>query len=787
MLHCLLLLLFSLPAHAAPKLLAPVMLDGDNLGEVWLLKKDDPEVETKGFLKAMAKVLVPEALEHLKARRKAPYLPLSSLKKEGITIRFDETTLILLLQLEDSIRARKNLRVRRETESDRETLGPAPFSGYLNATATQGFQYPRAAATRNPFRGNLALTSNWLGYVLETGTTYTEKDEYEWKRDDTRLVKDLEGHLLRFTLGDQPIYTSGYQTSREIGGLSVTRQFSIQPYLNTRPLNRTELLVKRPSTIEVFVNGGFVNRISASPGPIQLTDFPLFSGVNKVDLKITDDTGHVEWINLNFLYDVQLLGRGIQQFAYHVGAPSTTFGNDRIYDEKNISFSFFHRAGLSDLFTLGGGLQLDSQMALLTQDAVLLTRGGLFSLESGLSRLSAGLAAGAARLRYKSLDYKLGADRTLRGTAELEYKARRFATLGQLNPNPYSWHYGLSLSRPITPSTSAGLGFDYMVSREGADNRSLRFDFNSEFNSSWRGTFNYTLEKEDRLEHRFQFVLTWVESDGKYYGNLSYDYPSKTTRIEAVRNPSAVVDDLRANLGVQNSPSSLQGDALLEYTHEKANLRVEHASAKIKNPEGEHGFSNTTTFTASTALAWAGGAVAWTRPISDSFVLIKARPLYRDFPVPVNRNGENHEAVVNHLGPAVVPTLTSYNETPVSLDSSAIPVGYTLGREYFLARPTYHSGIRVDIGGESTAVLSGRLLQPDGKALSLATGRVAGPSGSTSFFTNREGRFILENLPPGDYQMIVDDENFLPMSLSVGKDQVGFIKLGDLRLKGANP
>lgn len=791
MIHWLAFLLLSCLVSAAPartpSLPAPLVMDGENFGEVWVYAGEETELGTNSLLKAMERAMQPDPLASLRASLAgSETVSLPRLNELGLTIRFDPNTLILLMQLEDSLRARKNLQVRRENEADRVTLGPALFSGYLNATATQGFSYPRAGQARQPFRGNLSLASNWSGYVLETGATYTESREYEWTRDDTRLVKDLEGRMLRFTLGDQPVNASSYQNSRLMGGVSITRQYSIQPYLNTRPLNRTEIQVKRPSSIEIYVNGGFVNRVSAGPGPVQLSDFPLFSGVNKVDLKITDDAGNVEWLNLNLLYDVQLLGEGIQQFSYQVGAPSENLRNDRRYDDRNLTFSAFHRAGLSDRFTMGAGFQSDRHIALLTSDMVLLTRGGLFSWEGGLSRLSTGLTAGAGKIRYKSLDYKLGSDRPLRGTAEVEYKSMLFGGIGQPNPlNTYSWKYDLSLSRPITPSTNAAVGFQYLVNRlRPEDMKAFRLDFNSELSREWRATFNYTLERESRTSHRFQVALSWLESTGKYFGNLSYDYPSKTTRIEASRNPSTLVDDFRVNLGAQRSPSALQGDALLEYTHEKGNLRAEHSSVRYANRAEGHKIANTTTFTAAAAVAWAGGAVALTRPISDSFVLIKAKPLYRDFPIPVNRVEDTAEATVNRLGPAVVPTLTSYNETPVRLDSSRLPIGYSLGREYALARPTYRSGIRLDVGGDSTVVVSGRLLLPGGEPLALATGKVSGTAGQFAFFTNREGAFLLEHLPPGDYVLEVDDASFAPWMFSIGKDQVGFLKMPPHELKG---
>lgn len=775
------LLTFAEPTK--PTLIAPLSYQGSSLGDVWVYGNTSaPELESTAVFNALDKVLLPEKMREIRETiRSRPSLPLSELQKLGVPLTFDESSLELVLEQKNSLLARKNISLR--SYEQRATLGPSPFSAYLNASASQGFTYPRSSP-RLPFSSNLFGASNFRGNVLETGATYTEKEPNVWRRDDTRLVRDFEENLLRVTVGDLSLLTTGYQSSTPMGGISVSRQFSIQPYLNVRPLNRTELLLKNPSTIEVYVNDGFVNRITAPAGPIEISEFPLFSGINKVDLKITDYAGQTEWVNLNLLFDSQLLGKGIHQFAYQVGAPSERVREDRRYYDQNVTTSLFHRVGLSDHFTLGASFQKDEKTLLGGNDFVWLSRRGIFSGDSAYSRNS-GKSAGAGKLRYRSLDYKLGADKPVRGAVEVEYLGRSFATLGQSNvTNPFSWKYEISLSRPITAVTNLGLSSQYFLSRLGGrDRKTARLEITTEPADQWRLNTNYTWEKEEKINHRFQLVLSWLDSGGKYYGNISYDYPGKSVRIEGSRNPSTVVDDFRATVGVQESPSSTQADGFFEYTHEKGNLRADHQTAYLRESTGYRRTTNTSSFGASTAVVLAGGKVGWTRPVADSFVILEAKPLFKKIPIPVNRNGESAEATVNRLGVGVVPTLTSYNETPITLSSAELPIGYSLGREYFLVRPTYRSGIHIDVGGDSAAVVSATLLTPDGKALSLATG-VLKKDGlvAATFFTNRSGYFMVENISPGTYEILVDDKDYLPLKFSLSQE-IGFQKLGNLNLQ----
>jgi outer membrane usher protein len=800
--------LFGAPAPPDARAAVNLLLDAENFGDVWVYPSARPErfeIETEGLLRALERALEGDYLDQFRPLlTRAPKVSLGALREAGLSLRFDEAALVMRLEPSDDQRAKKMLRVRRGSDRDeRETVGPAAFSGYLNATVAQSFVYPQKAV-RQPFRSGLNLVSNFHGVVLETGASYEEKGLYPWRREDTRLSRDFEGSLLRLSVGDIPLQAVGYQGSRPLGGVALTRQYSIQPYLNTRPLSRTEIQLQRPSTIEVYVNDGFVNRLNAPAGPLRLADFPLFNGVNKVDLKITDDAGRIEWVNLNLLYDVQLLGQGIQEFAYQLGAPSVNFEGDRRYDEQNLTFSFFHRVGLTDRLTVGASLQGDRYLQLGAAEFAYLTRAGLFSAEGGVSQRDAAPTASAFRARFKSLDYKKGGDKPWRGTLETEYRARLFSSLGQaggaslggpfagpgVGENPYSWRFDATVSRPLDALTTISLGGRYEVNRlAGPDRKSARLDFNTEVGPRLRAAVAYALERETRFRHSLQLLFTWVDEGGKYYGNFGFDYPSRSFRAEATRNSANVVDDYRATVGAQTGPQVTQVDGFLDYTHEKANLRVEHATTRTRDAGAEgRRLASRTGFTASTAVAWAGSAVAWTRPVADSFAIVRARPLFRKFDLPVNRVDTRSEARVNRIGPAVIPTITAYNPTPVNVDSSGLPMGYSLGREFFLARPTYRSGVLIEVGGDSSVILTGTLLREDGRPVSLRVGSVVpveeeagAPREATEFFTNNEGAYVLENLDAGIYEIRV--EGYRPVRLSVPAGAVGFQKFKPYRLK----
>ncbi len=771
-------------AHASASgspasLLAPLLIGSESLGEIWVYpgrSSEDLQLGADSFSAVLDLALEPNAAMELKKQLIGRTLVSKSwLESKDIRVSFDETQLVVKLELPDELRKRRSLKVRRSWQGgERETLGPAPFSGYVNGTASQSFLYPKAKS-RQPFGASLSGAMNLKDFVLEGGETFTENQEHEWTRDDTRLVRDFESILVRAQAGDLQLNTTGYQNARPMGGLALSRQHSIQPYASIRPLHRTEIHLSRPATIEVYVNGDFVNRLSAPAGPVNLEDFPLFSGLNEVRLKITDDTGRVEWVDLNLLYDVQLLGRGKQQFAYQAGAPSRRYRRDRVYDSKNAAFSGYHRLGLTDRFTLGANLQVDRNIVMGGGDLTFLTPAGLFTLEGAASDRGSSFDGQAARLRYRTLDYKKGNDRPLRVAAEAEFRSAWFSGLAELfNYNEFSWKYDLHASSPLSATASLGAGFIFEKNRGGSsDRRSWRSDLSAQLARQWRASLAYSLVSAKDTEHRIQLNVNWLAESGKHYGNFSYDYPAKKIRAEATRNASSVVDDYRATAGIENSPERGTADALIEYTHEKAVLRLEHASRYHRDVPGIRTTTHTTGLRLSSALAWAGSSFAWTRPIYDSFAILTARPTLRPFSIPVNPVGESFEAHINRAGPAVLPALSAYNESPATLNTSTLPAGYSAGREFYLLRPTYRSGIEIEVGADSTAVVVGKLLLPKGEPYSLGTGKV----GHQEFFTNREGQFVLEGLAPGSYEMIPDKDGLTPFRFNLGPDKVGIVRL----------
>src|SRR3546814_16802980 len=90
----------------------------------------------------------------------------------------------------------------------------------------------------------------------------------------------------------------GFQASLPLAGLSVQRSYGLlQPYQSVRPTGRQSFFLRRPSTVEVMVNGQLMRRVRLDPGPYDLSYYPTGYCANDVRLKTVDDTGTAETLS----------------------------------------------------------------------------------------------------------------------------------------------------------------------------------------------------------------------------------------------------------------------------------------------------------------------------------------------------------------------------------------------------------------------------------------------------------------------------------------------------------
>jgi outer membrane usher protein len=790
------LLLFSALASAAglrpdlpkPYLMAPVILDSREMVQVWVFPRDSRKefmFEAGPLLEALQKTLKDSNYKIVKSLvQPKGVISLAGLDAAGLKPQWNEANLELILNIPLNYRKAKDLSVTYIEVDENRYYRPDAQSGYLNMRASQPFQYGDGVSSSDskmPLVGRLDLVENVQGFVLEAGAEFQEHAEYPWTRQDTRLRADDEENMIRYTLGDLTTYSRGLQVAPSLGGFSLSREFSIQPYRTLRPISRTEIEIKRPSVVEVYVNGILTSQQRLGPGRFNVRDFPIAIGLSDVKIKVRDDLGQEESYDFSLLFENSILNEGTQEFSYNFGNPWSQFEGDRTYSRDAVFTSLYHRWGVTDELTLGANFQNYLDKTMPGVEISKIAQWGLASLDAAYGTAN-GLGGWGSRLTYRSLDRMYGYNVPFVAAAEVQMRDPNFQQPIATDVVPVNLlrRYDLQLSTAFGLGGIWGVGGAYEdVPSGSSDRRFYRTNLSYPINVSNRIEFSIVREVSDKQEDRGLISYFWSEPAGRYSVSAYHETLSKSTTATVNRNNFYQYDDVRASASLQRVNENTNGSLYLEYLTQPASYRWDQFSSTTSLGQNV----TTSTLGISTGFAWVGNRGAFTQPITDSFVLIASDNFPKDSELLINPMGVKGEAQLGPRSNTVLKDRTSYYRYMVNLDSTTLPTGYLLDKEYYGVMPTYKSGILIETTLNRKVMVKGRLVMKDGSPLSLVAADVLNDKGQlvdNTFFTNRNGQFVIEGLNPGNYKIVTDRPELSGINLTVADDPNNSVNVGDL-------
>ncbi len=792
------------PKEAVP-ISVPLYLDQRQIGMAQMLimpNATESYVQAAPVLALLKDRVTEKKLKAMEATVAQGFLNLKDGAKGGVDLRFDEMLVALAITIPSENKKQQSLRARRDFDvSNKIITPPSAVSAYLNVFGAQDYVdrgLPSQDRGRQPLRMSTDGALNMKGWVLETSGDYIENDPRPWQRADTRLVHDMPDNMIRTALGDLSYPVEGFQSFQPMLGLTVARNFDLQPYRVSEPTGRTSFFLNSPSRVDIYVNDRKVQTLQLNSGPYDITDFPVVNGSNNVKLVITDATGRVEIRNVDIVSDANLLDAGLHKFAYNVGVISTTVNRERQYDSDQPVLSAFHRYGVTDSFTLGGNLQADEMQRMAGVDATVGGTWGVFRADLAGSRLESGNNGFAWQTQYQIVDRgKIEDDGTFRGTKNFTllagYRSEHFAPLGLLQPdNVWSHQLTARYSQQWSPTVSLGIGGGYEIGRgDQRDDWNYILSLDKQLPDGIHISVNL---QRRAIEGYGMFVnLIWTPRDSRQSVTSSYDSFSKTARADWNYAQEGRAQSMSASAGIVRTQDRYDGSGSVTYYGGRGEVTASH---DVVTPFGNtDGSSNTiesrSELRFASAMVYAGGHVALSRPVSNSFAIFAPDPSIRDYPVGINPQGRRseertYEATTDSWGPVVLPDLTPYLYRTVRVDASRLPPGFDAGDSTYTFYPTYRSGTFVRLGSDANVLLDGTLQYKDKTPAALQAGSISlvGQSGGTpeTFFTNRAGRFRIEKLKPGQYVMQLYSFPGVTLPLTVPENAAGPTQAGLLTL-----
>jgi outer membrane usher protein len=214
-------------------------------------------------------------------------------------------------------------------------------------------------------------------------------------------------------------------------------------------------------------------------------------------------------------------------------------------------------------------------------------------------------------------------------------------------------------------------------------------------------------------------------SDASFFAILTYapaDRPQVALRLEAQAETSNQAVDIQKNapagagygyLATAGHRSDGSGSANYLETSGEHYSRYLNIRGRGYYEGGDAGSATEVSLAAAGALTWVGGHLGFSRPVEDSFALVRVGMLPE---VKIYRNGEE-VARTNENGLALIPGLSSYYDNRISIDDTDIPIDHRISKvEYYLSPPA-RSGSCVDFAVVRSQPITGHFYLQQGENL----------------------------------------------------------------------
>lgn len=783
-------------AVEAQTVVLPVTVDGRDAGDVGAevdLAAGTARFNAADLVDVLFRFVEPVAAQSLIDRADGEgFIDADGVAAAGLTSAFDPANLRLAIGVPAELRPLQDLSLRGDYRAGAadEILHAADVSAYVNVFT--GLEFVTADSSnapgstgRQPIQTAFEGAINVLGAVVQGELSYQQDANRPWQRGDVRTVFDNEASAVRSTVGDVIYPVTGFQGFVPMGGISNFRDYNIQPYTVTQPVGSQQLLLESDSQVDVMVNGRQVDSLDLPAGPYSLSDFPAASGANDIVLEVRDRFGRVEEIAFSQYYDGSLLSPGISEYALAGGLPSSRQDGLYRYDRTLPSFTGFYREGVEEDLTLGGNLQGSTEVVMAGGEMRLATVLGNFLVEPATSWASGRGFDGALSIQdelYEPLGVNFPGDRLWNVSAT--FRGPDFAQLG--NPqgsNPVALQFGARMSQLLNDDLSLSVGTRYGLSRDSsrADTNNVSILLRRRL---WPGAIiDLTLERDhgsDGITENAAFVSLRLPLGGNQTLRTTWDTSNHELEVRWTDRPSNSMNAIASDIAVDHSDEGAGASGNFD-------LRTQRFDASLlldaNNPYLDGGTrQRSAEIDFSTALVFAGGHYAISRPVSDSFAIVVPHENLEDYAIGLNPSDGTYLAEVDWMGPAVLPDFGAYEYNTVVVEVRDLPYGYDLGDATPTVMPTLNSGAVVVVGTDATVLLGGTLVDNLGEPLVLQAGEIrradAPEAEPAQFFTNRGGKFRIDGARPGDYLLRLYGMPGLDMAISVPADAEGLYDVG---------
>ncbi|PML80004.1 fimbria/pilus outer membrane usher protein [Enterovibrio norvegicus] len=771
--------------------------------DITITAEDDillPKLATLDVLKTLVDE---DVLDALSADAEGENLSQVNFERVGLGLTFEFSTLECVISIPNDKMLTQQLSMGR-VSAYTDYISPSLFSGFLNVTLSNSLNQSVDDDTDQQHNQNHRFESalNYRRLSLEYESTYDDIDGLgtHYLREGTRLNLDFPDAGSRLVLGDMFNNGTLFQSSADIAGIGLTRDFSLISTKNVRPTAAQSFTLTRTSSVDVVIDGAIVQRFTLNAGTYNLNDIPIAQGLNNISLIITDASGQKEEINFSVATGSELLNTGEFEYSLMLGAPRV-FDSDRLrYDTDKRLIMGNVEFGAAPWLTVGvNGQQLD--------DVYQYGGNVLFATSLGVTELHASQSEHPSFGSGNAFRFAFDAD-----IPDSHTWLNQFSILyDQLSPN-FAGTDDVDTVRDASTNQEPLNSVQHFWSVFAAFQLSsvYRGSFSATFSKGHRDNDNYWSASPSVSGPIFDTDATWStrvdyqrfdNGDDEFSGTLTLSWPlGRKTRVVSrfqSENRYAGLDvsyqDAVGNTGGISAFASVETqestdanlNASIDYTGNRYQASIDHATrySDINQDVRTHN----TRVEISSAIAFSGTTFAIGREIGEAFAVVSKHSTLSENRVAVDPAEDEKFARVFLEGNShvLVSDLAAYSDQIISYHVDNLPPGYDLGEGGFALYPGYRQGYALNIGSDAVITAMGTLIN---RRTASPIALVAGIAyylddeniAPLDFFTNRQGRFAISGLRPGNYKLVLKTNAEQTLTLSIDSVDDTFVRLGEL-------
>jgi outer membrane usher protein len=582
----------------------------------------------------------------------------------------------------------------------------------------------------------------------------------------TSLSVDQRGAMRRWTVGDSLGFSGPLGGDSWIAGVTVAKEFAINPYFVRYPMLSVSTPIAVPSVMEVQVNGQIVSREQVTPGRLDIRNLPMTLGRNDAQVIIRDAFGVERELSSNYYLTTSALAQGVQDYQYSVGFRRVGVG-EKSWDYRTPVALARHRVGITDSVTAGGRVEV--------QPGRLYSGGPSLNLRLPVGEVEAAASVSSKRGAFGSAGL-VGfsfTSRPISAGGSLLVASRDYATL---TPNPA----GEDPKTEASVFASANIGGPVSVTAQ----HSLR-RLHQGITRERTGVLS-TIHVARHVE--LTASVTRIRDERGHgreaYAGVTILFGKSTAsvgRLQDGRGGRMTVDAQRSlpvgeGYGYQMHAES--GDNSMGYGVARYQTKYGRYELRQEQVAGEAN----TTLSAAGSIVGIGGGMYASRPVQDSFALVRVPG------VEGVRAFASHQEVgkTGKKGDLLVPDLQAYYGNILGVADGDIPLQYSVPDVGKTIALPYRGGAVAEFGVQriqrvvgviAVAEEGGDRVPVYGDITVTAKGRdVSSPIGSS-------GRFYFEDLPAGTHSAVIRDSAGKECSLiiTVPLSEGTIVNLGSVR------